>query len=118
MMASEAQKEDNSKSVSDVKAPNLFERAKEEIEAIGHREHHHESHGTDERIDEETPVEEVKAPNVFERAKEEIEAIVQHIHEKEEPHQDSVKEHQGFWAFFGRKIERFCRPHHSTKKSS
>ena len=69
------------------KAPNLIERAKEEIEAILHHEksphhHHKETHGRNDDIDETTPLNEVKAPNVFERAKEEIEAIVGAIHPK------------------------------------
>ncbi|XP_057475041.1 uncharacterized protein LOC130763106 isoform X2 [Actinidia eriantha] len=75
-----------SNSVSDVKAPNLFERAAEEIEAIMHSEksprHHKETHGTSDDIDEDTPVDEVKGPNVFERVKEEIEALVEAIHPK------------------------------------
>ncbi|GFZ11738.1 hypothetical protein Acr_23g0001230 [Actinidia rufa] len=70
----------------DVKAPNLFERATEEIEAIMHSEksprHHKETHGTSDDIDEDTPVDEVKGPNVFERVKEEIEALVEAIHPK------------------------------------
>ncbi|KAL4194754.1 hypothetical protein AMTRI_Chr05g61090 [Amborella trichopoda] len=68
-----------------VKAPNLLERAKEEIEAIMHTD-----------IDENTPLDEVKAPNVFECAKEEIEALVQ------------TKNRGGFCAFLGRKFEKFC----------
>ncbi|KAG5601938.1 hypothetical protein H5410_033308 [Solanum commersonii] len=71
--------------VKDVKAPNLIERAKEEIEAMIHHDkkphHHKETHGTSD-IDENTPVDEVKGPNVFERVKEEIEAVVQSIHPK------------------------------------
>ncbi|PSS15502.1 Long chain acyl-CoA synthetase [Actinidia chinensis var. chinensis] len=71
----------------DVKAPNLIERAMEEIEAIMHkskspRHHHKETHGTSEDIDENTPISKVKGPNVFERVKEEIEAVVQTIHPK------------------------------------
>ncbi|XAR67148.1 hypothetical protein NMG60_11013597 [Bertholletia excelsa] len=72
----------------DVKAPNVIERAKEEIEAILHtnksHHHHHESHGTGNDIDENTPISDVKAPNVFERIQEEIEALVQTIHPKKE----------------------------------
>lgn len=71
--------------VKDVKAPNLIERAKEEIEAMIHHDkkphHHKETHGASD-IDANTPVDEVKGPNVFERVKEEIEAVVQSIHPK------------------------------------
>lgn len=67
----------------DVKAPNLLEGAKEEIEAITHSEkslpHHKETHGRSDEIDEDTPVDEVKGPSVFERVKEEVEALVQSI---------------------------------------
>ena len=94
--------------VSEVKAPNVFGRAKEEIEALVqtfhpkkeseihvpsdrkmlHTEksphHHKETHGMRDDIDENTPMDDVKAPNVFERAKEEIEALVQTIHPKNE----------------------------------
>ncbi|GFZ08112.1 hypothetical protein Acr_19g0010490 [Actinidia rufa] len=70
----------------DVKAPNLFERAAEEIEAIMHSEksprHHKETHGTGDDIDVDTPVDEVKGPNAFERVKEEIETVVEAIHHK------------------------------------
>ncbi|CAK7344237.1 unnamed protein product [Dovyalis caffra] len=72
----------------DVKAPNLMERAKEEIEAInrsGKSPHHHkETHGRSDDIDEDTPTDEVKAPGVFGRVKEEIEALVQAIHPKKD----------------------------------
>ncbi|KAJ8528007.1 hypothetical protein K7X08_015458 [Anisodus acutangulus] len=75
----------------DVKAPNVFERVKEEIEAMLHSEkhphhHHKETHGMRKDIDKNTPISDVKAPNVFERAKEEIEALVQAIHPKKEDH--------------------------------
>lgn len=70
-----------------VKAPNLFERVEEEVEAIMHSEkspaHHKETHGMRIDIDEKTPLEDVRAPNVFERAKEEVEALIQTIHPKE-----------------------------------
>ncbi|KAF5743063.1 hypothetical protein HS088_TW09G01125 [Tripterygium wilfordii] len=87
-----ASKSDPTISMSDgeAKAPNVFERLKEEIEAIVHteRRHHHyrkETYGKNEEIiDENTPLDDVKAPNVFERAKEEIEALVQTIHPKKE----------------------------------
>ncbi|KAF3960315.1 hypothetical protein CMV_014957 [Castanea mollissima] len=72
----------------EVKAPNLFERAKEEIEAILHSEkspqHYEETHGKRNDIDENTPLDAVRAPNVFERAKEELEALVQTIHPKKD----------------------------------
>lgn len=72
----------------EVKAPNLFERAKEEIEAILHSEksphHHKETHGKRNDIDENTPLDDVRAPNVFDRAKEEFEALVEAIHPKKE----------------------------------
>ncbi|XP_062091059.1 uncharacterized protein LOC133797235 [Humulus lupulus] len=74
-----------------VQTPNLFERAKEEIEAIinqGEKSpahaHHKETHGMRNDIDAETPLEDVRAPNLFERAKEEVEALIQTIHHKEE----------------------------------
>lgn len=80
-----------SSSDKDVKAPNVFERVKEEVEAVLHSErhshhHHKETHGLRKDIDENTPISDVKAPNVFERAKEEIEAVVQAIHPKKEDH--------------------------------
>lgn len=72
----------------EVKAPNLFERAKEEIEATLHSEkspqHHEETHGKRNDIDENTPLDAVRAPNVFERATEELEALVQTIHPKKD----------------------------------
>lgn len=72
-----------------VKAPNIFQRAKEEMEAVvetvkAHHNHHKETHGENQDIDENTPSSDVKAPNVFERAKEEVQALVQVIHEKKE----------------------------------
>ncbi|CAK9159202.1 unnamed protein product [Ilex paraguariensis] len=82
-----------------VKAPNLFERAKEEIDAMLHferRSHHHhkETHGLRNDIDENTPITDLKAPNVFERAKEEIEALVQTIHPKKDskPSHDETRD--------------------------
>lgn len=79
-----------------MKAPNVFERAKEEFDAVVHNgkqkhEHHHhhhhhhkETHGLRDDIDADSPMSSVKAPNVFERAKEEIEAIVEAMHPKKE----------------------------------
>ncbi|WOK99860.1 hypothetical protein Cni_G08572 [Canna indica] len=103
---------DESTPIEKVKGPNVFERAKEEIEALietihpnkcpehDHHErkekkgseesmhkvktHHKETHGTSDDIDANTPVDNVKGPNVFERAKEEIEALVEAIHPKKE----------------------------------
>ncbi|XWS20126.1 hypothetical protein CRYUN_Cryun31cG0073800 [Craigia yunnanensis] len=66
----------------DVKAPNISERVKEEVEATSH--HHKETHGRSGDIDEDTPIDDVKGPNVFERVKEEVEAIVGAIHPKKE----------------------------------
>ncbi|KAI3425678.1 5'-nucleotidase [Psidium guajava] len=86
----ESAKPDHSDSSSgkDVKAPNIFERAKEEVEAVFHANrsprHHKETHGMSNDIDENTPVDEVKGPSVFERAKEEIEALVEAIHPKKD----------------------------------
>lgn len=65
-----------------MKSPNLVERVKEEIEAMGHhaksKSHHHhkETHGTSDDIDENTEIDHVKGPGFFERVKEEIEAVV------------------------------------------
>ncbi|KDP33857.1 hypothetical protein JCGZ_07428 [Jatropha curcas] len=75
-----------SKHLSDenVKASNIFERAKEEIQEKIMHHYQKETHGTDNYIDENTPLDNVKAPNVFERAKEEIEALIQTIHTKKE----------------------------------
>ncbi|KAM3747304.1 hypothetical protein ACB098_05G025000 [Castanea mollissima] len=81
----------------DVKAPNIIERAKEEIEAIVHTDnsphHHKETHGRSDDIDENTPVDEVKGPNVFERVKEEVEALVGAIlpKKKSNGHESSSK---------------------------
>ncbi|TXG68522.1 hypothetical protein EZV62_003457 [Acer yangbiense] len=76
------------KSEKDAKAPNIFERAKEEIEAVFHSQksprHTEETHGTSNDIDKDTPIDEVKGPNVFERVKEEVEALVEAIHPKKE----------------------------------
>ncbi|CAA3026476.1 Hypothetical predicted protein [Olea europaea subsp. europaea] len=73
----------------DVKAPNLFERAKEKIVAAFHHEkqpnhRHKETHGLRSDLNEDTSLSDVKAPNAFERAKEEIEAVVEAIHPKKE----------------------------------
>ena len=100
-----------------VKAPNLIERTKEEIEKILHHDksphhQHKETHGRNDDIDETTPVNEVKAPNVFERAKEEIEAIVGAIHPKIESNDfvSSPKEEGGFKHCIGMGLEKVCHP--------
>ncbi|KAL6534988.1 hypothetical protein OROHE_013042 [Orobanche hederae] len=82
---------DSSISGKDAKAPNVFERVKEEFEAVllhnnkkqGHHCHHHhhkETHGWRDDMDVNKSMSDVKAPNLIERAKEEIEAIVGAIH--------------------------------------
>ncbi|XP_019093668.1 PREDICTED: uncharacterized protein LOC109129628 [Camelina sativa] len=64
-----------------VKSPNVLERVKEEIQAMGHhdeksRSHHRkETHGTSDDIDQNTPIDDVKAPGFFQRVIEEIQAI-------------------------------------------
>ncbi|CAA3013970.1 Hypothetical predicted protein [Olea europaea subsp. europaea] len=73
----------------EVKAPNVFERAKEELTAVFHHmklpnHHRKETHGLRNDLDESTSMGDVKAPNAFERAKGEIEAIVEAIHRKKE----------------------------------
>ncbi|KAJ4851637.1 hypothetical protein Tsubulata_028729 [Turnera subulata] len=79
------------------RAPNVLERAKEEMEAIAHHHsgkspvHDKETHGRNDDIDEDTPVDEVKGPGVFERVKEEVEAIVGSVihHKKKDSNDDS-----------------------------
>ncbi|KAM6585322.1 hypothetical protein CsatB_012324 [Cannabis sativa] len=75
-----------------VKAPNLLERAKEEIEAVAHAQksptHDKETHGTSDDIDENTQIDEVKGPGVFQRIKEEIEALFSAILPKKESKSD------------------------------
>ncbi|RDX96743.1 hypothetical protein CR513_20562, partial [Mucuna pruriens] len=87
-MADMDPKPKDSLSDKNVKAPNFFERAKEEFEAVFHHDksphHHKETHGRSDDIDEGTSPDEVKGPNVFERVKEEIEAVVEAIHPKKE----------------------------------
>ncbi|KAI3979396.1 hypothetical protein MKX01_001588 [Papaver californicum] len=97
-------------------APNLMERAKEEITAISHTDrspkHDKETHGTSDDIDENTKPEEIKGPSVFQRAKEEIEALVEAIHPKKESSSDdhSKKDGGGFFASIGRNLEKVCSP--------
>ncbi|KAL9995040.1 hypothetical protein Hdeb2414_s0845g00953301 [Helianthus debilis subsp. tardiflorus] len=106
--------------ISDVKGPNVFERVKEELEALvgavhhrkedddaaftgskhekqsspsdhkGSPSHHKETHGRGDDIDADTPIDEVKGPNIFHRAKEEIEAIVGTILSKKESDHDAA----------------------------
>ncbi|KAA8534822.1 hypothetical protein F0562_029736 [Nyssa sinensis] len=120
LSVTEREEKSDSHPEKEVKAPNLLKRAKEEIEAIMHKEkslqqhhhHHKETHGTSDDIDENTPINEVKGPNVFERAKEEIEALVQTIHPKKES--DNVvsppKKGVGSWGCIGRGLEKVCSP--------
>ncbi|CAL5437999.1 unnamed protein product [Camellia sinensis] len=115
---SKPEKPDSVSQEKDAKAPNLIERAKEELEAIMHkgkspRHHHKETHGTSDDINENTPISEVKGPNVFERAKEEIEALVQTIHPKKESNDDVVhspKKEGGFRMSVGKGLEKVCSP--------
>ncbi|XP_014515954.1 uncharacterized protein LOC106773078 isoform X2 [Vigna radiata var. radiata] len=94
-MAERDRKPNDSISEKDVKSPNIFERAKEEFEAVFHHDksphHHRETHGRSDDIDEKTPSDEVKGPNVFERVKEEFEAVVEAIHPKKESESSTPK---------------------------
>ncbi|KAL5768592.1 hypothetical protein ACOSP7_015142 [Xanthoceras sorbifolium] len=99
----------------EVKAPNLIERAKEEIEAIVHhaKSSHHlykETHGRRDDIDENTRIDEVKGPSVFQRAKEEIEALVEAIHPKSDSsdYVSPPEEERGFWSSTGKWLENVC----------
>ncbi|KAL8208453.1 hypothetical protein R6Q57_007865 [Mikania cordata] len=107
--------------ISEFKGPNIFHRAKEEIEAIvdtinskreadryatspkkqsafadhwGSPRHYKETHGRGEEIDTDTPISEFKGPNIFHRAKEEFEAIVDTIHSKRESDRDAASPKQ------------------------
>lgn len=75
----------------DVKAPDVFERVKEEMDAFfrNDKHRHKETHGLNYGIDENTSMSNVKAPNVFERAKEELEALAEAIH----PNKGSRSQH-------------------------
>lgn len=113
------------------KSPNLFERTKEDIEGVIHKQkksphrHHKETHGTSDDIDENTPINEVKGPSVFQRAKEELEAILDAIHPKKDssrhfnPSTNKKEEEEegggGFKDSIGRGLEKICCPmnHHS-----
>ncbi|XP_011003337.1 PREDICTED: uncharacterized protein LOC105110108 isoform X2 [Populus euphratica] len=105
------------------KAPNLIERAKEEIEAIIHHgksplHHHKETHGRNDDIDDSTPIDQVKGPSVFQRAKEEIEALVQTIHRKKESSNSvsSPKKEGGFGACIGKGLEKICSFNWGSKR--
>ncbi|CAN1168669.1 hypothetical protein LINPERHAP2_LOCUS27945 [Linum perenne] len=102
---------DETTSIDEVRGPNVFQRTKEEIEALvetmhhkkekekkeKEKEHHHhhdkETHGTSDDIDETTSINEVKGPNVFQRAKEEIEALVETMHHKKDEDNKSSQHH-------------------------
>lgn len=106
-----------------VKAPNLIERAKEEIEAIIHNgkspvHHHKETHGRNDDIDDSTPIDQVKGPSVFQRVREEIEALVQTIHRKKEPSNSvsSPKKEGGFGACIGKWLEKICSFNWGSKR--
>ncbi|OVA04449.1 hypothetical protein BVC80_1717g9 [Macleaya cordata] len=108
---------DENTSIDEIKAPSVFGRAKEEIEALVEAIHpkkkESETHGLSNDIDENTPIDEIKAPGVFERAKEEIEALVEAIHPKKkesENHDSSSKKEGGFVASIGRNFEKICSP--------
>lgn len=105
------------------KAPNLIERAKEEIEAIIHHgkspvHHHIETHGRNDDIDDSTPIDQVKGPSIFQRAKEEIEALVQTIHRKKESSNSvsSPKKEGGFGACIGKGLEKICSFNWGSKR--
>ncbi|KAI5585245.1 hypothetical protein POPTR_006G148000v4 [Populus trichocarpa] len=105
------------------KAPNLIERAKEEIEAIIHHgkspvHHHIETHGRNDDIDDSTPIDQVKGPSVFQRAKEEVEALVQTIHRKKESSNSvsSPKKEGGFGACIGKGLEKICSFNWGSKR--
>ncbi|ESQ42711.1 hypothetical protein EUTSA_v10014757mg [Eutrema salsugineum] len=130
------------------KKPNMIRKAKEEIKSLFHSkekphrhfQHHKETHGKSDDIDENTPVDEVKAPDVFERAKEEIEAVIDTIHPKKKETDDGSdsplrpdsskssesplrarpvspeKEKAGFGCSLGKGLEKICAPWSDDKK--
>ncbi|KAM7260026.1 hypothetical protein ACFE04_015767 [Oxalis oulophora] len=79
-----------------VKAPNVFDRAEEEIEAIVQTIHH--KNGTRDQLkmtselDSTKKEKDAKASNLFERVKEEFEAIVHH-HDDKSPHRHDKETH-------------------------
>lgn len=99
-----------------VKEPNYSDRTKKKIEAITHN-HHKETHGTSDDIDEKTPIYDVKAPSVFERAKEEIEAVIETVHPKKEKRNSvsSPRKEGGFMFSIGRTLEKVCSPRGSVR---
>lgn len=108
----------NSLAERDVKAPNLLERVKEEIEAVMHKEetHHKETHGMSDDIDENTPVDKVKGPTLFERAKEEFEALVDSANSKKKHgHENDGERRRDCLGSIGRRFEKFCSPSNGKK---
>ncbi|XP_073298193.1 uncharacterized protein [Primulina huaijiensis] len=100
----------------------ISEKTKEDIESLKHIEksahnHHKETHGRSDDIDENTPISEVKGPNVFERAKEEIEALIQTIHPKRDTRNvvSSPKKEGGLSVSLGRGLEKLCSPRSRNK---
>ncbi|XP_047308391.1 uncharacterized protein LOC124911904 [Impatiens glandulifera] len=116
MAESNPRKDDN------IKSPNIFERTKEAIESISHKQQksptyqNKETHGLRDDIDESTQINDVKAPNVFERAKEEIDAIVQAIHTKKEcknhHHEAKRSDTESVSHSHGSRDEKVSKPHH------
>ncbi|VVB16258.1 unnamed protein product [Arabis nemorensis] len=79
---------------SKVKAPNMFERAKEEFEAVIGAIHQHKSSrdGFDKmEFKSEKPEDGKKKPNMIRKAKEEIKSLFQH---KEKPHRHHFHHHK------------------------
>ncbi|CAN8248369.1 unnamed protein product [Cochlearia groenlandica] len=119
------------------KKPNMMKKAKDELKSLfqskeklhRHHDHHKETHGKSDDINENTPVEEVKAPNVFERVNEEIEAVIDTIHHKKDKETDGSpdspkaprpvspeKERAGFGCSLGKVLEKICSPWGDKKK--
>ncbi|KAG6597082.1 hypothetical protein SDJN03_10262, partial [Cucurbita argyrosperma subsp. sororia] len=109
--------------IDEVKAPNLFERAAEEYQALIQTIHSKNEITNAASIlkeamplpemssNEKMPINEVKGPNIFERAEDEMEALVQGIHDKKET--DSPGK-EGFLSKLGNCLEIICSP--SKKK--
>ncbi|CAN1286522.1 hypothetical protein LINPERPRIM_LOCUS19334 [Linum perenne] len=79
---------DETTSVDEVKGPNVFQRAKEEIEALVetiHPKKEKEKEKKHHYHDKET----LRGPNVFQRTKEEIEALVETMHHKKEKEKET-----------------------------
>ncbi|KAJ4907771.1 hypothetical protein Rs2_11429 [Raphanus sativus] len=82
---------------SKVKAPNMFERAKEEFDAVVGAIHQHKSSKDDSdkmEFKSEKPEDETKKPNMMRKAKEEIKSLF-HSKEKPHPHHHHHKETHG-----------------------